>query len=367
MKIDFVIGGLRSGGAERVVSILANHFAEKKHIVRVITFNDPDAYELHPAITRIKFHNKRYIKYSVVRGFFSFLLLYFKKKNRPDVICSHIDLMGYATIIPSQLYGIKLTVSEHTNHYNQEITVAKKLLWNWLYRYPEAVTILTKFDFPFFETKNKNVVVMPNPCSFEPIEDLNAKREKVILAIGNLNRYYYKGFDNLIDIVTPIFNRNPEWHLKIVGDGKEGKKILENKIKENGIENRVTLTGLRKDIREIMQNSEIFVLTSKKEGLPMALIEAMSQGMACISYDCISGPSEIITHNFDGILIKDQDKNEMTIQLENLIINDHLRERIRSNTPHSLDKFSVETIGAKWESLFNSFFSEPSSKQPDLK
>lgn len=356
MRIDFVIGSLKAGGAERVVSVLANHFAEKRHNVRVITFNDPDAYELHPAIKRIKFHNKKYIKYSVIRGFFSFLILYFKKKNRPDVICSHIDLMGYATIIPSRLYGIKLTVSEHTNHYHQEVTFTKRLLWNWLYRYPDAVTILTKFDFPFFKEKNKNVIVIPNPCSFVPVDDLKIEREKVILAIGNLNRYYYKGFDNLIDIVTPILKKNSEWHLKIIGDGEEGRKILENKMRENGIEDRVTLTGLRKDIREIMQKSEIFVLTSKKEGLPMALIEAMSQGMACISYDCISGPSEIITNNFDGILIKDQDKNEMTIRLEDLVDNNQLRETIRSNTPHSLDKFSVKTVGAKWERLFNSFF-----------
>lgn len=361
MRIDFVIGSIKSGGAERVVSILANHFAEKKHNVRVITFNDPDAYELHPAITRIKYHNKKFIKYSVVRGFFSLLILYFNKKNRPDVICSHIDLMGYATIIPSRLYGIKLTVSEHTNHFHQEVTFAKRILWNWLYRYPDAVTILTKFDFPFFENKNKNVVVMPNPCSFEPINDLNLEREKVILAIGNLNRYNYKGFDNLLDIVTPIFKNNSEWHLKIVGDGKEGKQILKNKIRENGIEDRVTLTGLRKDVREIMQKSEIFILTSKKEGLPMVLIEAMSQGMACISYDCISGPSEIITNNIDGILVKDQDKNEMTIQLENLVNNYKLREGIKSNTPNSLHKFSLENIGAKWERLFNSFFIDPPS------
>lgn len=362
MRIDFVIGGLKAGGAERVVSILANHFAENKHIVRVITFNDPDAYELHPAIKRIKFHNKRFIKYSIVRGFFSLLILYFKKRNRPDVICSHIDLMGYATIIPSRLYGIKLTVSEHTNHYHQEVTFAKKLLWNWLYRYPDAVTILTTFDFPFFENKNKNVVVMPNPCSFEPIDDLNAHREKVILAIGNLDRYNYKGFDSLIEIVTPIFERNSEWHLKIVGDGKEGKEILQHKIRENGIENRVTLTGLRKDVREIMQNAEIFVLTSKMEGLPMVLIEAMSQGMVCISYDCISGPSEIITNNVDGILVKDQDKIAMQFQLEELVNNCQFRQRIRSNTPHSLDKFSLETIGAKWENLFNNLFIVPPKK-----
>lgn len=355
MRIDFVIGALRAGGAERVVSVLANYFADNNHIVRVITFNDPDEYDLHPAIKRIKFHNKRFIRYSIIRGFFSFLFLYYEKDNRPDVICSHIDLMGYATIIPSHLYGIKLTVSEHFNHHNQKITLAKRFLWNYLYRYPDAVTVLTKFDFPFFEKRNKNVVIMPNPCSFKAIDDLNIKREKVILAVGDLNRYEHKGFDNLMEIMTSIFKNDHEWHLKIVGEGTEGKKILENQIKENGIQDRVTFTGFRKDVHEIMKKSEIFILTSRHEGLPMVLIEAMSQGMVCISYDCISGPSEIITNNFDGILVKDQDKNEMINKLGELMNNHQLRDIIRSRTPQSLDKYSLETVGKKWEKLFNSF------------
>lgn len=356
MKIDFVIGGLEAGGAERVVSILANYFARKNHTVRIITFYGSDDYELHPAITRIKFHNKKLIKFSTLRGFISFLYFYFKKANRPDIICSHIDLVGYATIIPSRLYGIKLTVSEHFNHHNQKITFAKRFLWNWLYRYPDAVTILTKFDYPFFESRNKNVVVMPNPCSYKPVEDLSLKREKVILAVGDLNRYYHKGFDNLIEIITPVFKNNAEWHLKIIGAGDEGKKILEDQIKKNGIEDRVTFTGFRKDVHEIMKKSEIFILSSRHEGLPMVLLEAMSQGMACISYDCISGPSEVITNDIDGILVKDQDKNDMIMKLENLINNTQLRERLRSNTPQSLEKFSIETVGGKWERLFNSFF-----------
>ena len=362
MRIDFVIGGLRAGGAERVVSVLANYFAAKNHVVRVITFNDPDDYELHPAISRIKFHKKGLIRYSILRGFFSFLFLYYEKGNRPDVICSHIDLMGYATIIPSRLYGIKLTVSEHFNHHNQKITLAKRFLWNCLYRYPDAVTVLTKFDLPFFQNKSKNVVVMPNPCSFKPIDDLHIEREKVILAVGDLNRYNHKGFDNLIDIMTSIFKNNSEWHLKIVGDGTEGKKILENQIKKNGIEDRVTFTGFRKDVHELMKKSEIFILTSRHEGLPMVLIEAMSQGMVCISYDCISGPSEIITNDIDGILVKDQDKNDMIIKLGDLVNNHQLRERIRSNTPQSLEKFSLETVGNKWETLFNSFLINNKSK-----
>lgn len=137
---------------------------------------------------------------------------------------------------------------------------------------------------------------------------------------------------------------------------------MENLIKKNEIEDRVTFTGFRKEVHEIMKKSEIFILTSRHEGLPMVLIEAMSQGMVCISYDCISGPSEVITNNIDGIFVKDQDKNEMINKLENLINKHQLRGYIRSNTSQSLEKFSLETVGGKWEKLFNSFFIDDHSK-----
>ena len=99
--------------------------------MRNLTVFGTDDYELHREIIGIKFYNKRFIKYSVVRGFFSILKGYVNyKKNGADAICSHIVLMGYVTVITWRLYGLKLTASEHTNHYIPEITFAKRLLWN---------------------------------------------------------------------------------------------------------------------------------------------------------------------------------------------------------------------------------------------
>ena len=356
MKIDFIIGRMKSGGAERVVSLLANHLAENGNYVRIITFRDGDDYILHPSVERIRFHNKFIINSSIVKGFFLLLKFYYNKVNRPDVISSHIDLMGYSTIVPAKLYGIKLVVSEHFNHFNQKVTIPKWFLWNFMYRLPDAITILTKFDLSFFKNKNKNVVVMPNPCSFTPIGNTNSAREKVILAVGNLNRYHHKGFDNLMSIVSETLKRNLDWKLKIVGDGEVGKNLLKSEALRLGIENQVIFTGYRADVKEIMANSEIFILSSRHEGLPMVLIEAVSQGMACISYDCISGPSDIIENNVNGILVSDQNIEEMTTKLNDLVLDKNLRESLRLQTVGSLDKFSMENVGKKWTKLFNSFF-----------
>ena len=353
MKIDFVIGRLKAGGAERVVSLLANYFASKGHTVRIITFIAGDDYELDPRIERVKLHKKFIVNFVVVRGFIFLLSYYFKKKNRPDIISSHIDFVGYATILPSKLYNIKIVVSEHFNHMNQEASILRSFLWRVLYRLPDAVTVLTKFDIPFFTNKTKRVLVMENPCSFEPINDLNGKRKKTILTVGNLDRYHHKGFDNLLKIAAKVFENHSDWQLKIVGGGDDGLKILKEIATELKIEKQIEFLGYRNDIKELMSQAEIYVLSSRHEGLPMVLIEAMSQGMACISYDCVSGPSDIINDGTNGILVADQNKEAMINRLNELIENEDLRQSLRNNSLKSLDKFTMENVGNKWMRLFN--------------
>jgi glycosyltransferase involved in cell wall biosynthesis len=138
----------------------------------------------------------------------------------------------------------------------------------------------------------------------------------------------------------------------IVGDTKnEGYLFLKNLAKDLNIENQVVFTGLRNDVKDIMANSEIFVLSSRNEGLPMVLIEAMSQDMCCIAFDCISGPSDIITNNFNGILIENQNYTEMTKVLTRLIESPNLRLKLSSKANTVTSKFDEDVICDKWEDL----------------
>ena len=354
MKIDLVIGAMQGGGAERVVSLLANHFAEIGHHVRVITFYGKDAYDFHPDVKCIRFHKKSIINYASFRGFFSLLAFYFKRRNRPDYISTHINMVGYATILPAKIYGIKSVVSEHSNHLHQSSTIPIRFLWHVLFRLPNAITVLTKFDLAFFKKINPNTVVMENPSSFAINNDVPKEREKTIMAVGNLDRYMIKGFDNLLDIVYEVFKTNPDWNLNIVGGGEIGLAKLKSKVQKLRIENQVRFSGFRKDVKEIMAKSEIYILTSRYEGLPMVLIEAMSQKMACIAYDCVSGPSEIIDDGKNGILVSDQNKEEMIQKLGELMNNKKMRASLKANATKSLDKFSLDAVGEKWERLLSS-------------
>lgn len=367
MKIDFIINKMSGGGAERVVSIMANYLYEKDYEVRIITFQGSDKYEIYKEIKRIRLHRHPFFRSVVFNGFFSLLLFYRKKANRPDIMSSHIHLLGYMTIPISLIYKIKIIVSEHNNHLVKK-SFAKKILWNVFYPFADAITFLTNFDKDYFSTKNKNALLMPNPCSFEPInnDDLHQRREQVIVAIGDLDRYAHKGFDNLISIAAIVLNQNPNWKLKFIGEGETGMKYLKNEVEKLNISDKIIFTGYRDDVKDILATSEIFVLSSRYEGLPMVLLEAMSQGAACIAYDCISGPSNIITDKHNGLLIDNQNKKAMENGLNELIQNESLRIQFRNNSLLTLNQFSIESVGHKWEKLLHSLKSGSTQKKNNI-
>ncbi|AZQ58469.1 glycosyltransferase family 4 protein [Maribacter sp. MJ134] len=358
IKIDFLTSSMEAGGAQRVISILADHLVQRGYSIRIITFEGPDHYNLNPKIKRLKLHKQRIVKSVIVNGFFNLMAYYRKKSNRPDIISSHLDLLGFISIPNGILYKIKVVVSEHNNHlaYNNK---AQKFLWDYLYPKANIVTILTEFDKNFFLQKNKNTIIVPNPSPFEKIKNSKGNKtiNKEIVAIGNLDRYKHKGFDNLLQIVKTVFETNPEWRLKIIGEGKSGLSFLKEEIQKLNIQDKVEFTGYVNNVDEILSNAEIFILSSRFEGLPMVLLEAMSQGTACISYDCITGPSEIITHNHNGILVENQNIQAMITNLKELIENRELRSKIKSNAPDALDKFSIQVVGKQWEGIFKKLMS----------
>ena len=207
---------------------------------------------------------------------------------------------------------------------------------------------------PYYESLKVNVKVMPNPCTFEPNVLEGLEKNKTILAVGSLDRYHHKGFDNLIDIADRVLRKRPEWKLKIIGGGDQGLKFLQEKVEKLNLQDSIIFTGFRTDVKEIMAQSEVFILSSRYEGLPMVLLEAMSQGMACIAYDCKTGPSDIIVDNKNGILVEDQNLDQMSIQLANLLDDQNLRESLSENGINSLKNFSIDSVISKWEVLFDS-------------
>ena len=359
MKIHLIINQMGAGGAERVVGLLGNYLSEKGHDVTIITFQGEDAYALNAGVKRLRLHKHPLFRSVVFNGFWSLGFHYLKKKNRPDIINSHIDTLGFLTIPIAKLFGLKIIVSEHNNHLANN-SIAQKFLWNFMYPLCNAVTILTQFDLDYFKKRSKKAVVMPNPCTFNAIsrEDAAEGREKEILLIGGLNRFHQKGFDNFIPIAKSILERYPDWQIRMAGSGEYGLEVLKKEVEKQGITDRFEFLGLRDDVSELLRKASIFVLPSRYEGLPMVLLEAMSQGAACIAYDCISGPSDIISHQENGILIENQNHEAMINGIGQLIEDTTLRQKLHRNAPAAVASFSLPTVGQKWERLLEELLPE---------
>ncbi|MEX0314822.1 MAG: glycosyltransferase family 4 protein [Allomuricauda sp.] len=354
MKIDFVVNNLGAGGGERVLTIIANELALKGYDITIVTLKNKDeiedAFPLNEKVQRIKLTKKRSRIYSITNliNLFSF---YRQKNNRPKVIIGFMTETGLLTTIIGRLFNIKSVVSEHTNHLN--VQGHDGFIRKYVYPFANQVVVLTDFDKDYYLKHRSKALTIPNPSSFE-IKKYPAKRKKVILALGNLNKYHVKGFDNLIRAVGPVLSEQTEWQLHIYGaiDNKS-LEILSSLTVNHGVEEKVVFKGFCTNVADVMSKSEIFVLSSRREGLPMVLIEAMSQGMACVAFDCITGPAEIIEHNINGLLVEDQNIEKLSESIDYLIHDSDLREKLQKVAPSSIDKFGKEAVIDQWERMFN--------------
>lgn len=363
MKIDFVISSLTPGGAERVLVLMANSLAHniKNDVSVIVLYKRSESYPLDPAVKKIELKQSKLILNYTLSSLINLTNYYRKKSRRPDVLISFLTTTNFISIIVAKLFSIKIIAQEHISltGYGGDNPYIAKITRKYLYKKADVVTVLTSDDVSNYQKLGIEVYVMPNPCSFKPITNNFHYRDKVFLAVGNLNRYHHKGFDNLIHFMVPIFEEYPDWRLKIVGAGDKGLEYLKGLAKEMNILDRIIFTGFTENISELMYKSSIFILSSRFEGLPMVLLEAMSQGMACIAYDCVTGPSDIIVDKENGLLIEDQNIKKMQKGLRNLIDNKELRETLANNGIKSLDKYDLSAITNRYEMLFDKLVRKP--------
>lgn len=199
-----------------------------------------------------------------------------------------------------------------------------------------------------------NNVVIPNPVIW-PLPSLNSaaasqawrSERQQILAMGRLNPA--KQFDLLIDVFSELSRIYPDWELVIVGEGNERKK-LEAKIKELHLENQVYLPGRVTNVTQWYNQATMYVLCSKHEGFPNTLVEAMAHGLAVISFDCPTGPAEIIREGVDGLLISPEAGQAGLKQAMICLMDDvELRKNLMQEAIKVRERFSISQIGKLWE------------------
>lgn len=345
---------MQGGGAERVMSILCNELVDRQHEVYLATNTKvPIAYELNDEIKIVSLYPDNYHK--MIRPLrFCGLLSSIRKiatHVKPDVIISFLYGLNAKVIISTLGLSIPVIASEHIT-FDMSVSFINKIRRYYINELASKTTILTKHDYAYLGKRLHNKIVMPNPLSF-PIWNGKEERRKNILAVGSIDRWKMKGFDNLIKIWSNIAYLYPDWNLDIAGTGSNNSlNYLEELVIQNSLQGRVHFLGFQSDIAKVMQQSSIFVLSSRYEGLPMVLLEAMSQGCACVSFDCVSGPNEIISQNKSGILVENQNLEELEYSLSKVIEDEKLREHLSYNAIKEAAVYLPEKIVLKWENLF---------------
>lgn len=351
MKIFIVCNSLGAGGAERVGVNLANGFAQHGHQAYIITdIYQKASYPVNNEVKVLPLCPKD--KGKIQRWTEAIInLRRFIKQERPDVIIGIMHLCSAVARIAT--IGTKVPVVMTIHHALESDTYKFSKVEQFLDRHTpcfyKATTVLTHPDKECLGDR-KNIYVMPNPVTFTAAKELPQK-EKVILAAGRLTDWKYKGWDILIKAWGQIEHKNG-WKLQVAGKGTDEAIVhLKLLMKENHAED-IELLGYRTDMEKLFQRASIFALSSRSEGLPMVLIEAMSQGCAPIATDFKGRTKEIITSEEEGLTCNPEDTEALAAGIQKLMNDKILRKNIQQNAIERSKFYALDYIIEMWEGLF---------------
>ncbi|EAK0812042.1 MULTISPECIES: glycosyltransferase family 4 protein [Campylobacter] len=351
MKILLLIGDITiGGGAERVVVNLANALFELGYDVKIFSFYKQGvdvAYELNDNIKIDYLHSKSRADVKKERLFYK---LYYKhyecfllKQRYKDA-----DVMIFNNCPHFPFFKNKNT--KYINFIHMSLKKYRRKN-----NYFDALVVLSAKQINQWRKYHKNVWVIPNFLYSKT--SLQGKLQiKNILSVGRMALEDQKGFLRLIEI-WKLVQKNvkyKEWTLTIVGEG-EFKNTIENKIKENNLENSIILKPFTKDIEKEYLNASVYVMTSKWEGFGMVLIESANYQIPSIAFDINTGPSDIIENGKSGYLIEDSNLQEFANKLCLLMDDEKLRKQMGQSAKENISyNFSKEKVMQKWQELLNS-------------
>lgn len=261
--------------------------------------------------------------------------------NQIKTVISFDSLISSLLAIYIKRDNVNLFSAEHLSYDNTTLFV--KLLRYFSYKNLDHIITLTNEQRCEYERFNTKVSVISNFIR-EREKRADVDKNKRIIAVGRLTRL--KRFDVAIEVFEKLYYKLKDWTFEIIGDGEESE-FLKNLIISKGIEDRVLVKPFTDNIDEIYEKSSILLTTSKSEAFPMIMLEAMSWGIPCASFDIKSGPRDIITDNEDGILVEDMDIDGISERIYDCIYNKYINEMSKA-CKKNVKRFSEEIILEKW-------------------
>lgn len=358
-RVMLVAASLAGGGIARTVATLANAWVERDRQVSVLTFDAGDGEPAYALDDRTELHFAELLGES--RNMFQAIAGNVRRiarlrrriaEIRPDVVVSFGDQTNVLVLLALIGTGIPVIVSERIDPRRHRIGRAWSLLRRVAYILSSRIVVQTDgVQKALARHLRRKAVTIPNPV---PIPHAHANPERnptsgpVVIAMGRLNRQ--KGFDVLLEAFARVAPDRPEWSLVIWGEGP-ARAELEEKCRRLGLSKRARLAGLTGDPESELASASLFVLSSRYEGFPNALCEAMAVGLPVVATDCDSGPADIVRPREDGLLVPVEDVEALAQAMNTLMGDPSLRERYGRAAQTIVERFSVPRVLAAWEGI----------------
>jgi glycosyltransferase involved in cell wall biosynthesis len=370
LKIHFLLSNLGTGGAERVGSLLTGAWAELGHEVTLITtYSKADTPEtgLSPKVRHLSIATLIGHRSGPLRSwpFRVQALTRLFRSDRPDIVCSFLSNVNVAAIVAARRAGIPVVVSERTYPPALRVGAGWALARRLLYPKAQAVVMQTQDGLRWLEKAIPSArgEVIANPVAL-PVPETHPRVDpatvctpgrRILLTVGRLSEE--KRFGLLITAFAALGPQHGDWHLVILGGGELLPDLTAQAL-SLGVERRVHFPGRVGNPQAWYDAADAFALTSRFEGFPNALLEAIASGLPALAVDCLTGPSELIEDGINGVLLPaSSDAHEVSAGLARLLGSEW--PGTQDSSAGVRDTHSSVFIAQAWLQLFEQVRSRP--------
>ena len=369
-RISILVSTLDCGGAERVAALLANGLSSRGHDVALVTLAGPrepffpiaDGVKLTalglegPSLGLVEALGRNVRRLEAIGRY--------AEAAAPDVLISFMTETNVLCLLAARLLRrlpCRVIVSERTNPAVHNLAPIWRLGRRLTFPLADALVACGRGVRGCFEgwlaTERLWAITNPAPAGGRPPDEaalaLAARMagERWILGMGLLAPV--KGFDMLLEAFARVPQRGRAgWKVGLIGEGPL-RGELARQIAALGLDGVAFLLGRYADPMPLLERAELFVLSSRYEGFPNALTEAMACGAAAVAFDCPSGPGEIIRDGIDGILVPPGDVGALSAALARLMQDERLRGRLAARAPEVRERFSERRFLDEWQELID--------------
>ena len=363
-SILLVIHSLHGGGAERVAVDLSAEWARAGAAVTVVTLagEQGDAYALHPGVRRVAL-DMAGESGGGLRGLLANLRRVRALRaeilaHRAEVVLGMMTTASVLAVLAARGLPVRVIASEHTHPPSQSLSGLWLRLRRFAYPRAHRVVALTRDTARWIETHvpGSRLAVIPNPVHWplphqEPVVPPPQTQDRILLAVGRLHTD--KGFDLLVEAFGEIAAQLPQWQLVILGEGTQ-RAALTAQIARLGLQDRVSLPGRVGNVDDWYAAADLYVLSSRVEGLSNTLLEAMASGLAAVAFDCETGPREIVRDGVDGVLVRPVEAPQALARaLASVMSDDARRCALAEQAVLVRDRFSMARVLGLWRDVFS--------------